>query len=393
MKLRDIAKVSGGKRLPKGETLQDEANGHPYIRVADMGIGVVDTKNLKFVPENVVPSIEAYRIYKGEIYISVAGTLGLVGLIHDELNGANLTENANRISNIQINETYLCHFLNSSEIQNIIEETKTVGAQPKLALERIRNFTITHPSDKIEQQAIADALSDVDALITSLDKLIHKKQAIFDSVLSSLIEFSDGPLTRLSLGDGFQIKARIGWQGLTTNEYLDTGNYLLVTGTEFLDGTVDWDDCWCIEEKRYDQDKNIQLRVNDVLITKDGTIGKIAHVDSLTLPATLNSGVFVIRPTSAKVLPKYLFYVFRSNLFKIFLAELSAGSTINHLYQKDIVKFGFSLPSSNERQQEIVNILDEMSSEIRILTRQLKKEKQLKKAMMHELLTGRTRLI
>lgn len=245
-----------------------------------------------------------------------------------------------------------------------------------------------------EQQAIAEALNDADALIASLERLIEKKQKIFNSLLSALIEIDDnGNATFASLNSGFQIKARIGWQGLTTKEYLENGNYLLVTGTEISDGNVNWEDCWRVEKERFDQDKNIQLKDNDVLITKDGTIGKVAQVNGLKMPATLNSGVFVIRPTTTEVLPRYLYYVFRSNLFKSFLNELSAGSTINHLYQKDIVKFKFLMPNSIARQQHIVRVLDEVKLEISLLSQQLDKAKKVKAGMIQELLTGKTRLI
>ena len=96
-----------------------------------------------------------------------------------------------------------------------------------------------------------------------------------------------------NLLDNFTLKARIGWQGLTTEEYLSTGDYGLVTGTDFRDGYIDWDNCVYVEKIRYVQDKNIQLKVNDVLVTKDGTIGKVAFVNKLPNPTTLNSGIFV----------------------------------------------------------------------------------------------------
>lgn len=97
------------------------------------------------------------------------------------------------------------------------------------------------------------------------------------------------------------LKARIGWQGLTTGEYLNTGKFFLIGGIDFKNGKIDWENCFYVEEKRYSQDKNIQLRKGDVLVTKDGTIGKIAYIDQLILPATLNSGVFVIRPKNKRV--------------------------------------------------------------------------------------------
>ena len=135
------------------------------------------------------------------------------------------------------------------------------------------------------------------------------------------------------------IKARIGWQGLTTAEYLETGKYKLITGTDFKNGKVDWNNCCNVEKERYDQDKNIQVCLKDILLTKAGTIGKVAYVDQLPEPATLNSGVFVIRPIFESYDPLYFFFVLRSEIFKEFLNKVCAGSTINNLYQKRFLIF------------------------------------------------------
>ena len=87
----------------------------------------------------------------------------------------------------------------------------------------------------------------------------------------------------VNIGQDCTLKARIGWQGLTVEEYRDNGNYFLVTGTDFNNGLVDWDTCHYVDKWRYTQDKNIQLKSGDVLITKDGTIGKIGYVENLRL--------------------------------------------------------------------------------------------------------------
>jgi len=132
--IEEISEVKSGKRLPLGKTLVETATSHPYIRVADMFWGGVAVEDLKFVPVEVFPSIKNYRIYKEDIFISVAGTLGLVGKIPEELDGANLTENANKLTNIKCNRDFLLYLLMSPLIQNAIESARTLGAQPKLAL-------------------------------------------------------------------------------------------------------------------------------------------------------------------------------------------------------------------------------------------------------------------
>jgi type I restriction enzyme S subunit len=166
----------------------------------------------------------------------------------------------------------------------------------------------------------------------------------------------------------------------------------LITGTEFKNGYIDWDDCHYVDMSRYKQDKNIQIREHDVLVTKDGTIGKIALITDLPKPATLNSGVFVIRPIDDAFYPEFFYYLLCSNVFIEFLNQLSAGSTINHLYQKDFVNFVYKTPPTLEEQTAIAEILRDMDAEIAALEGKLSKAREVKQGMMSVLLTGKIRL-
>lgn len=182
------------------------------------------------------------------------------------------------------------------------------------------------------------------------------------------------------------IKARIGWQGLTTSEYLSIGDYFLVTGTDFFDGKIKWETCYYVNKDRFIQDKNIQVKVGDILITKDGTIGKVAYVDVLPLDATLNSGVFVVRPKDNSYDPLYCFYIFNSEYFDEFLRKLVAGSTINHLYQKDFVLFNFPLPPTKAEQTAIASALSDADALISSLEKLIEKKRNIKQGAMQELL-------
>jgi type I restriction enzyme S subunit len=293
------------------------------------------------------------------------------------------------------------------------------SAQPGLSAEKLKVLKLITPLPK-EQTAIANALSDVDALLTELKKLIAKKQAIKTATMQQLLTgktrlpqfatYSEGekqgqpkgitPSELCEIPEDWHhfiidknatLKARIGWQALTTKEYLDSGNKYLVTGTDFDAGEVNWSSCCYVSDWRYKQDSNIKLKENDVLITKDGTIGKVGFIKKLPLPATLNSGVFVIRPKGNSFLPKYLFYILTSSIFKKFIKGITAGSTITHLYQKDFVHFGFYGPKIEE-QTAIATILSDMDNEIQALEKRLTKTRQIKQGMMQQLLTGRTRL-
>jgi len=107
------------------------------------------------------------------------------------------------------------------------------------------------------------------------------------------------------------MNARIGWQNLRTSEFLDEGDYYLITGTDFENGRINLDTCHYIDKDRFDQDPKIQVQNGNILITKDGTLGKVAYVDNLSKPATLNAGVFNVKVTSHNVDGLYLFQYLR----------------------------------------------------------------------------------
>lgn len=194
------------------------------------------------------------------------------------------------------------------------------------------------------------------------------------------------------LGSCASIKARIGWQGLTTKEYLNSGDYYLITGTDFLDGRIDWKNCHYVTKDRFDQDPHIKIQKGDVLVSKDGTIGKVAFLDNIPRPGTLNSGVFVIRSKDKQVSQRYLAKVFVSKYFDDFIDSIVAGSTIVHLYQKDIVNFSFFVPPTIEEQNRIADVLESIDNLLVRLDEAIAKKRQIKEGLMQQLLTGKNRI-
>lgn len=185
--LNDISNIKGGKRLPKGVDLVEENTGYPYLRIVDMGKGKILFDNIQYIPADIAPKLVNYRIYSGEIYITVAGALlGLVGMLPEKLDGINLTENADRICDITINNFYLEHYLKGGYIQNQISNVRTVNAQPKLSLEQIRNFKILIPPLD-EQQKIADILSTVDSEIESYEQEKAKYEELKKGLMQQLL--------------------------------------------------------------------------------------------------------------------------------------------------------------------------------------------------------------
>ena len=166
-RLVTIAAVLGGKRIPAGRKLTEYNTGHVYIRVSDMMDGGVSTDRLLYVPEDIYPSISRYIINKADVFITVAGTIGRVGKIPDELDGANLTENADRLVLAGVNQDWLIKVLQSGMIQEQIAEATTQVGQPKLAIARIERFLIPLPP-LAEQHRIVQRIEELLPLVKGL---------------------------------------------------------------------------------------------------------------------------------------------------------------------------------------------------------------------------------
>ena len=166
-RLSTIAKVLGGKRIPAGRKLTAENTGHVYIRVSDMKDGTVIQNGLLYVPEDIFNSISKYIIKKEDVFITVAGTIGRIGKIPPELDGANLTENADRLVFSSLNQDWMIFLLQSSFIQNQIAEVTTKVGQPKLAIARIEKLLIPLPPLN-EQTRIVEQIA---AIFSQMKKL------------------------------------------------------------------------------------------------------------------------------------------------------------------------------------------------------------------------------
>ena len=164
------------------------------------------------------------------------------------------------------------------------------------------------------------------------------------------------------LGDKMYIKARIGWQALTKKEYLDSGDYYLITGTDIDESShsVDLSRCFYVSKERYEMDDKIQVHEGDIIVTKDGTIGKVAMVTGLNKPATLNSHLFVLRDMSGNLDNRFLLHLLSSNIFDDFIESTKTGSTLTGMPQKTFVEFSFLAPSLEE-QKKISHYIDNLN--------------------------------
>lgn len=186
-----------------------------------------------------------------------------------------------------------------------------------------------------------------------------------------------------------QLKGRIGWQGLTSDEYTDIGPFL-ITGVDFSDGSINWESCVHITEKRWTEAPEIHIKNGDLLITKDGTVGKVAIVENLQGKASLNSGVLLIK-TSGEYNKKFLYWVLLSEEFWTWFRLKNVGnSTIVHLYQNDFAEFSYTFPDITE-QKAIADFLDKECAQIDSIVADLEKQiallQQYKKSLITETVT------
>lgn len=178
VRLGSLADVKGGKRLPKGTTFSENITKHPYIRVTDFNAIGVSLEGLKYIDEDVYEKISRYTISSDDIYVSIAGSIGKVGIIPSCIDGANLTENAAKITNIKgINQKYLCLFLKSEFAQYQMQSATIATTQAKLALFRIESLTFPLPPLS-EQQRIVERIEE---LFAKLDEAKERLQEVADS--------------------------------------------------------------------------------------------------------------------------------------------------------------------------------------------------------------------
>lgn len=167
VRLGTIVSVYGGKRIPAGTRLSEEDTGHKYIRVADMKDGTVSLEDIKYITDEIFQKIKQYYITSDDIYITVAGTIGKVGIVPNELNNANLTENADKLVFSNLDKMFLCRTLNSEVIQHQIREATTQVGQPKLAIARIQKLLIPLPPLAEQKRIVAK----IEELLPYCDKL------------------------------------------------------------------------------------------------------------------------------------------------------------------------------------------------------------------------------
>ena len=376
-----------------------DSGNYYLITGTDFENGYVNLSTCHYVNKDRYDQDPNIQIDNGSILITKDGTLGKVALVQGLDKPATL--NAGVFNVVIRNEEivdngYLYQYLKAPFLLNYVAQTATGGTIKHLNQNILVDFPVSMPS-KGEQELIGDAFLRLDNLITlhqrKYDKLCAVKKSMLDKIFPKPGEvepeirfagFTD-PWEQRKLSELTTMHARIGWQNLRTSEFFDSGNYYLITGTDFENGYVNLSTCHYVNKDRYDQDPNIQIDNGSILITKDGTLGKVALVQGLDKPATLNAGVFNVVIRNEEIVDNgYLYQYLKAPFLLNYVAQTATGGTIKHLNQNILVDFPVSMPSKGE-QELIGDAFLRLDNLITLHQRELNLLKNTKKSLLDKM--------
>ena len=375
-KFSDLVQIErGGSPRPIDDFITDSPDGLNWVKIGDapaQGNYITKTAE-KIKPEGLSKTRE---VHPGDLILSNSMSfgkpyiMGIDGCIHD---GWLLIRNTYKVFDL----TFLCHLLGTPQMIIQYKSLAAGSTVNNLNKELVGNTVVTIPTIK-EQRVLGQYLETLDNLITLHQCKCQIDGCRFQSPLA--ITWEQRKLSEIAT-----MHARIGWQNLRTSEFLDSGDYMLITGTDFIDGAVNFDTCHYVERERYEQDKHIQIRNGSILITKDGTLGKVAYIQGLTMPATLNAGVFNVEiKDENEVDNRYLFQYLKAPFLMDYVDKKATGGTIKHLNQNILVDFPVVLPHKAE-QEKIGEYFLAIDHLITLHQRELEKLKNLKKACLEKM--------
>lgn len=388
--------------------------GIPFISVDSLN----DSENIDFSVVKKFISEEDYQVYSkktnletGDILFSKSATIGKTAIVGNERYMV-----WSPIAIIKPGKTLYNKFLYYvlSE-KRYIEHVRLLGSfntQANVGMREIERSIIPCPPI-LEQETIAAFLDykvgQIDKSISEIDSQIESLKAYRQSVISEAVtkgldknaKMKDSGIEWIGkIPEGwnvipmkhyFYMKGRIGWQGLKADEFMEEGPYL-VTGTDFKNGRVNWNTCYHITEKRYQEAPEIHVHEGDVLITKDGTIGKLAYIDEKPEKVSLNSHLLILRPTKDVIDNYFVFWSLQSSAFKDYSGLASSGSTMASLSQEKIGAYFMALPPAGEQcviAKYLENKTAHIDESIDALDAQRTDLNAFKQAIISEAVTGK----
>ncbi|EGR4076415.1 restriction endonuclease subunit S [Vibrio cholerae] len=384
----------------------DEDQGVLSISPSNIFQGTVNFDHGTYISWSKYHESPEIQIFNGDVLLVKTGsTYGKVGLVNSLEREATLNPQVVVLKKIKCPSPLLAYVMQFELVQNQIEETIVGGAIPTLSQKAVANYLVPIPIKQHEQTAIANALSDVDSLITSLTKLIAKKQAIKTATMQQLLtgrtRLAQFALREDGIPKGTKT-SELGeipedWEVVTLGDIAEVRmckrilSYQTAKNGEipfFKIGTFGGEPDAYISTSLYREFKAkfSYPEKGDVLISAAGTLGKMVVYDGR--PSYFqDSNIVWLEIDKRKISNEYLY-----QYYKVIKWASSEGSTISRLYNGIIKASVIGIPSLAE-QTAIATILSDMDEEIQALKQRLGKTRQIKQGMMQELLTGKTRLI
>lgn len=375
------------------------------IQLQNIGEGEFIDNYAIYTSEQKADELKSCNIYPNEIILAKMDPVARACLIPKASQRYLMCSDGIRLSVDKelFDNKYIFYALNSSYFRNSANSRSTGTTRKRIGLSELKTLLILIPLLP-EQQKIAEILSTVDEKIESIDQQIEHTTQLKKGLMQKLLtqgightEFKDSPLGRIPacweidvLGEHAYIKARIGWRGLSASEYTEHGPYL-IAGTHIKDSNILWENCDHISDYRYKESKEIQLQEQDIVISKDGTIGRVGLIENMPGKATINGTMMLIRMGTKLFVPKFIYHYLQGDYFKKLIKEKISGSSVPHLFQRDMVKLKITIPPIEE-QQKIADILSTADKKIETLQNKKSEYEQLKKGLMQKLLTGQIRV-
>ena len=352
----DIAAGPFGSNLKVSCFVDD---GFPIIDGANLkGFKVTDNIT-KFVTEEKANSLYRSIAHRNDVVVTISGTLGQIAYIpEDSMYKAYLCSQRQFRVTFDAEKVfvpYIVYYFHTYEGQHKILSFANQTGVPALSqpLKNFKNIEVKLPAIEVQKKIASVALS-LDGKIELNNRINENLEQQIQTILLDLIK-SDSQkdsIENVKLGDYLYIKGRIGWKGLKKDEYLESSDYRIINGESLTKDGIDWGKAGYISAERYDESPEIMLQIGDILLSKDGTIGKIGYIDRLDSPSTVASGIFVIRNIKPDIIStQFIYYLLKSKLFTAFIASRTEGSVIPHLYQKDFMEFMIPLPNAAEMNQ------------------------------------------
>ncbi len=387
----DISDGNYSSKYPKSSDFR--FIGVPFIRANNVRTMQIVDDDLRFISETQHSELLKGHLKRNDILVTTRGEIGQIAFVPDRHIGSNINAQLVRINVNEINfdYRYFGYSLAFDSSQKQFEDLQTGSALKQLPVGRLISLKISYPPTKAEQEAIAEALSNADALIEALEQLIAKKRQLKQGAMQELLTgkrrlpgFS-GEWEAKPLGD---IGESIIGLTYSPNDVKADG-VLVLRSSNVQEGKLSFEDNVFVE---MEIPEKIMVRTGDILIcVRNGSrdlIGKCATVDDRCKGMAFGAFMSVFRTP----FHSFVFHQFQSDVIKRQINE-HLGATINQITNKSLNSFHIPFPKDETEQTAIAQILTDMDAEIAELETKIAKARAVKQGMMQQLLTGRIRLV